>query len=45
MYMFYQWSKPGLRDTVTLDALGKVCIRCGFWRSVRVHTIKVSFSQ
>jgi hypothetical protein len=38
-HVFYQWSKPGFRVTVTLATQGVVWIRCGFWRSVRVHTV------
>ena len=38
-HLFYQRSKPGFRVTVTLAAQWVLWIWCGFYRSVRVHTI------
>jgi hypothetical protein len=32
-YIFYQWSKPDFRITVTL---GVVYIRCAFWRNIKI---------
>jgi hypothetical protein len=35
-YIFYQWSKPDFRITMTLDTEGVVYIRCAFWRNIKI---------